>query len=272
MVYVRLFLIFQFVVLLIPIVSCEDDNESVIQIQDDEIVTIGIYSGNGAAEGCIIASEKMFQWMDYSTRRIIASDINNCRINDIDILYFPGGSSGPYLSEITNSGKDYLKQLVKARCGFIGTCAGALFACETQLWNGQTIINGQLGIFKGIGVGPNPEIFAYPEIGMCKINHEAEHPILKSLPDTSWIMFYNGPYFKVENPSNVFIIGKYDVTNNPALIACSYGKGKVFLTGPHLEWEEDSDRDGINYFKQFDDLGSDWDLMRNVVVWCLDKD
>ena len=51
-------------------------------------------------------------------------------------------------------------------------------------------------------------------------------------------------------------------------------QGRVFLTGPHPEWEEDSDRDGVDYVQpsvadRFDDQGSDWDLMRNAARWCL---
>ena len=52
------------------------------------------------------------------------------------------------------------------------------------------------------------------------------------------------------------------------MVAFEYGWGRVFLIGPHPEWEEDSDRDGFEPWPEHDDRGSDWPLMRNVTYWC----
>jgi glutamine amidotransferase-like uncharacterized protein len=236
---------------------------------NDSIIVIGIYSDKGAAEGCVIASENMFKWMGFTTQKIYSQDFNLKRIKNIDLFYFPGGSTGPYLTEISPSGKEYLKNLINAGHSFIGVCAGALFACEVQVWNGNSIINGQLGLFKGSGIGPIPEIFEYPEIGMCRIDLNNNHPITKNLPDSSWIMFYNGPWFEPLPNSGSTIIGRYTKTGKPSIIATSYGEGRIFLIGPHPEFEEDSDRDGIIYFKSLDDMGSDWELMQQAAQWCL---
>ncbi len=64
-------------------------------------------------------------------------------------------------------------------------------------------------------------------------------------------------------------IARYAVTQQPAMVACRYGEGRVFLTGVHAEWEEDDDRDGVSYFDKHDDQGSDWDFMKKAVRWCL---
>lgn len=250
-------------------ISCLGQNPSTAR--DESTTIIGIYSGEGAAQGCVIPAEKMFRWMGYQTKKIYAEDINDSRVSDIDIFYFPGGSSGPYLRDIDDRGKNVIRKSVENGCGYIGTCAGALFACQTQIWDGKVIQNGQLGLFKGTGYGPNPEIFAYPEIGMCRIDIDTTLSFTSSLDDSAWLMFYNGPYFEPDTLSgqNIFIIGFYSLNKRPAIIACEYGNGKVFLTGPHPEWEEDSDRDGIDFFKEFDDVGSDWELMKNAADWCL---
>ncbi|MBN1620926.1 hypothetical protein JW890_09415, partial [candidate division WOR-3 bacterium] len=104
-----------------------------------------------------------------------------------------------------------------------------------------------------------------------RIDIDNTHPITSSFADSAWMMFYNGPYLEPDTSSgqNVFIAGKYSEINRPAIIACEYGRGRVFLTGPHPEWEEDSYRDGLDHFKEFNDRGSDWDLMKHAVDWCL---
>lgn len=255
----------------IPAIVKETDPADSLQITHDSLVTIGLYADEGAAPACIIAAENMFQWMGHTTKRIFSDDINNYNIADIDIFYFPGGSTAPYMDSITENGKDYIRFMIKRGCAYIGTCAGAIFACEVQDWGCVSSSTKQLGIFPGIASGPNTEIFAYPEIGMCKINFSEPHQITQNLEDSIWIMYYNGPFFTINDGADAICIGNFDITNGPAIVACEYGEGRVFLTSPHPEWEEDDSRDGVSYFDMHDDKGSDWPLMKNATNWCIEK-
>ena len=247
---------------------CEGCSET-FERTDDGIVTVGVYSDSGAAQACVIAAKNMFEWMGYTVDLIDANTINNEDIRDIDIFYFPGGSSRPYIIDITDEGKDKIRQMISAGSGYIGTCASGMFAAEVQIWRGTTYSEGQLEIFPGTAEGPIPEIFEYPEIGMCQVNLVHPHPITEGEPDSVWILYYDGPFFDPESGAAVEIIGRYQITDQAALVACEYGSGRVFLTGPHPEWEEDSDRDSVSYFDHFDDRGSDWSLMQNATRWCL---
>jgi glutamine amidotransferase-like uncharacterized protein len=103
---------------------------------------------------------------------------------------------------------------------------------------------------------------------MCQVNLEA-HPITEGEPETAWILYYNGPFFKPDPGAEVDIVGRYEIGGAPALVALEYGDGRVFLTGPHPEWEEDSERDSVAYFDDFEDRGSDWNLMLRATRWCL---
>lgn len=236
---------------------------------DDGISTIGIYADSGAAWSCLTAAENMFLWMGYNVELIYASTVNNEDIRHIDLFYFPGGNSEPFIVNITDQGKEKIRQMISNGAGYIGTCAGAMFAAETQIWQGNTYITGQLGIFPGTAQGPIPEIFPWPQIGMCQVDLNKPHPITDDQPDSVWIMLYHGPFMTPNAGAAIDTIGTYEVTGQPALVACKYGDGRVFLTGPHPEWEEDSDRDSVPYFKNYDDMGSDWPLMRNAARWCL---
>ena len=53
----------------------------------------------------------------------------------------------------------------------------------------------------------------------------------------------------------------------PAMIAFEYVNGRVFLTGPHPEWEEDSFRDGSVWDNILEENGSEWELCKKISLW-----
>ena len=256
------------IVLLYFLVSCDSSIKPEEQYNPmaDGKITIGIYSDSGAHPSCRVAAEEMFKWMGYEVRSIYRENVNGKDLEDCDLFYFPGGDTQPYRDMITEDGRRYLKSLIGEGRGFIGTCAGALYAGEVMVWNNGSVAKNQLGIFPGKVIGPIPDIHNNPPYGMCRVNL-LDHSIAEGEPDSHSIMYYNGPYFEIG--SEVDIVATYDEVDVPAMITTTYGKGRVFLTGPHPEWEEDSSRDKVSYFDHFDDEGSDWDLMKKGVEWCL---
>ncbi|MDY7075456.1 MAG: BPL-N domain-containing protein [Chloroflexota bacterium] len=230
--------------------------------------TVGLYAGGGAASECVQAAQKMFEWMGYTVTRLDSDTVNRSEISHIDVIYFPGGSAGHFQEDISAEGRDKIRQLVHSGGCFIGTCAGALFAAERIIWEGEADPRPTLGLFPGTVEGPLPEIYTDHEHGMCQVNLEP-HPITGTKPDPAWILYYNGPFFSPNLGAEVDVVGRYEITDDPALVAFEYGGGRVFLTGPHPEWEEDDDRDGVSYFDRFSDQGSDWDLMLSATRWCL---
>jgi glutamine amidotransferase-like uncharacterized protein len=250
------------------LISCNSSTKPEItyNLMEDGKITIGIYSDQGAHPSCRVAAEEMFKWMGYQIRSIYREDVNGEDLLDCDLIYFPGGDTQPYRDMISETGRNYLKRLIGEGRGFIGTCAGALYAGEVMTWNNGSVSKDQLGIFPGKVIGPIPDIHQNPSYGMCRINL-TDHPINIGEPNSHSIMYYNGPYFEI-NPG-VDIVATYDEVNVPAMVTTTYGKGRVLLTGPHPEWEEDSSRDKVSYFDHFDDEGSEWNLMKKGVEWCL---
>ena len=51
------------------------------------------------------------------------------------------------------------------------------------------------------------------------------------------------------------------------LIAYEYEQGRIALSGPHVEWEEDADRDGVAWENVYDDDGSEWNMMLQISLW-----
>ncbi len=235
---------------------------------EDATVTVGLYADDGAADVCVTAAGSMFAWMGYEVVELDAASVNQDDLSPFDILYFPGGSSDPYKEQIDAGGRDKIRERIRDGGCYIGTCAGAFYAAQTATWKGRDDSPGSLGLFPGTVVGPIPEIYAEPDFGMCQVNLE-DHPITEGQTDPAWILYYDGPYFEPDPDAGVEIVGRYEIGGEAALVAFEYGAGRVFLTGPHPEWEEDDDRDGVSYFDRFDDRGSDWDLMRQATRWCL---
>ncbi len=251
-------------IVLVLLVRCGDG-----VVSDSGEIIVGIYADDGASPGCVGPADKMFKWMGCTNVLLYADDVNDKPLDKIDIIYFPGGSSGPYSEKISEEGKERIRAFVRGGGGYIGTCAGGCFASDTVVWLGYRYTEGHLGLFRGVADGPINEIYPYPDHGMCEIKYGApEHAITQGLGPTEWIYYWWGPKFVPYEGADVDVIGTYAITGAPALVAFEYGDGRVFLTGPHPEWEEDSDRDGYPPSEEHADRGSDWPLMRNATFWC----
>jgi len=233
---------------------------------------VALYADQGADEDCIKATMNMFQWMGYSVKYVTAENINTQGLDNFKILCIPGGDMYQYGRDISSKGKENIKNFISNGGGYIGICGGAYFTGEKVIWRGSQLPMTPLGIFPGTTQGPFDEIIPYPDYGMCKVNIvDSIHPITESEPDSAWILYYWGPAFIPNDNAEIDILGKYNIGNKVSIAAFNYGSGRVFIIGPHPEFEEDSNRDNVNFADQFDDRGSDWDLMKKAALWCLKK-
>lgn len=231
--------------------------------------TLALYSGKGCWEDSVIASKNMFEWMGYDVFLVDADYIDGKRLNDFRIICFPGGDMYRYADDISSRGKEKIRDFVNAGGGYIGICGGAYFASEEVIWAGKDIPTEPLGIFPGKAVGIIDEIAPFPKYAMCRVNMvDFEHPITASDVYSEWILYYWGPRLIPTPGADVDVLGIYAVNSDPAMVAFEYGTGRVFLIGPVPDIEEDSDRDGTDFAEEFNDRGSDWELMRRAALWC----
>lgn len=173
-----------------------------------------------------------------------------------------------YSQSISSEGKKNIRDFVYSGGSYIGICGGAYFASERVIWQGTELPMTPLRLFAGTAKGPIDAIAPYPNCTMSRvIIVNSFHPITQSCSDSEWILYCYGPMFIPR--SFVDILGRYETGSQPAILAFNSGLGRVFLIGLHPEIEEDSDRDGVTFGDSFDDSGSDWELMRRAVLWCL---
>jgi hypothetical protein len=84
------------------------------------------------------------------------------------------------------------------------------------------------------------------------------------------VLFRTGRYFVPDPGQELIFIANYSFNNQPAMVAARYGEGTVFLSSPHFEYEENSDRDGTSYMDRYDDPDSEWPFMLRISQWLLD--
>jgi glutamine amidotransferase-like uncharacterized protein len=247
-------------------------DSSQVQPTDLTGINVAVYEGVNDEQSSSLSSRTalywMFRWMNATVDVVTAEDIRNEILDDYDIVAVPGGWAGAYIQDLGSSGVARIRYFVENGGAFFGVCAGAYFACDGIRWEGE-YIEYTLDLYPNIGNGPIEEIAAWPGHNMTQINlnKEAGGPDLSGEPDSHTVMYYGGPYFETSGTEGVITLATYDVNDEPAIIAYEYELGRIVLSGPHVEWEEDADRDGVAWENVYDDEGSEWDMMLQIGLW-----
>lgn len=246
------------------------------EIQDDlSGIRVAIYFGDRMDRRSALAMGRAFQWMGCHVEVVNADDIKNDCLDDFDVLACPGGESRPDpWGEMGLEGKAKIQEFISGGGGYIGICLGALYASDYgDFWSNQIQVGVDelyLDLFPGVAYCGQEEIApqgGWPLMTWLNIS-DRTHPIADSLPEQMKIVYYpSSPYLQPYDNAHVTIIATYEITENPAMVAFDYGNGRVFLSGPHPEFEVDSDRDGSDVFQKLSDEGSEWPLLLEVMKW-----
>jgi len=236
-------------------------------------IRVAIYFSHGMDEHSALAMGRAFQWMGCHVAIVNKDSIKNGSINNYDVLACPGGESRPDpWNELGLDGKSNIQAFIRSGGGYIGICLGALYACDYCDFWGVDLAKDELylDLFPGVAHCGQQDIAPQGGLPLMTWLTIPDHTnsIIDSQPERIKIVYYpSSPYFQLYENTNVTIVAEYEITGNPAMIAFEYGKGRVFLSGPHPEIEVDSDRDGSNRFDELDDEGSEWPLLLSVVKW-----
>jgi glutamine amidotransferase-like uncharacterized protein len=237
-------------------------------INDLTGIDVAVYTGGPTSTSSRDALAAMFRWMNATVVILSAASIKAGVLSDYDLLIIPGGYAADYIDDLGYSGITQIRSFVEGGGAFFGICAGAYLACDKIVWEGS-LIDYPLNLFDGTGTGAIDAIAEWPNYDMCVIDLNKSNTIidLSDEPDNHTVMYYGGPYFTISDSSGVNVLARYQINNYPAMIAFEHEEGRVFLSGPHPEWEEDSNRDGESWPDGFDDVGSEWNMMLTVSLW-----
>lgn len=227
-----------------------------------------IYSDDGTWQDGIIALEHFFEEQGVSTRRLYAADLNSDNWNkDADAILFPGGYAYNYQLAISLEAVDEIRDYVSNGGAYIGICAGAYFASKTVEWEGGSYPY-ELGLFDGTATGSLDYVAPWPEYTMTSLTMNKENPINYNSPSSISTLYYGGPIFTPNPGVEVNTVATWDGANNTAaIINFEYQNGRVLLLGPHLEIEEDDERDGTPFATELNDQESDWASLWSGYQW-----
>ena len=258
--------------LVVSLSGCSEDSPHGITTTGTNDHGVALYADRGADDDCIQASKNMFEWMGCNVTLVDANRIINEGLDGFSLICVPGGDMYQYAYYLSSKGRAHIKQFIEEGGGYIGICGGSYFAASRVVWRGDQLPMIPLALFDGAAEGPINSIHPYPQYGMCQIDFtNTSHPIAESLPDSAWVLYYWGPHFMLDKIIGIDILGMYSGEGKACMLAFEYGNGRVFLIGAHPEFEEDSDRDSVSFADQFNDRGSDWDLMKRAFEWCVEN-
>ncbi|EPP37356.1 hypothetical protein BOKEGFJH_00409 [Chlamydia avium] len=156
------------------------------------------------------------------------------------LLIIPGGADRPYHNKLHGLGTVRIDNYVREGGGYLGICAGAYFACKSLSFeepNGEMFVASRsLGFFPGRAVGPAyGNLFSYTS----PIGVRAAPLIINHSGKRCMTLFNGGPYFdQADSYPEITIEARYeDLPSQPAaIISRQLGKGRVVLSGLHIEY------------------------------------
>lgn len=156
-------------------------------------------------------------------------------------IVIPGGADIPYISHLESATLQRIRKWVADGGIYIGICAGAYFASgsiefEKDRPEYKVCGNRELVLFGGSALGA---VFPNFEYNSEKGSHAA---LLVDENAHDFIAYFNGGCsFKYnEEGSNYVTLARYKEADMlPAIVHGFLGKGKILLTGAHIEYAEE---------------------------------
>ena len=157
------------------------------------------------------------------------------------IIYAQPGGDGDVgeanaLVEKQLGARHVLSDWVKAGGRYFGTCMGGFLATKPDKPYPQFSANR----WPGFGLLPGV-VGRWIESAGASVSHEKDAPVEIIWKENSrrWVFFQDGPHFIFNDLSNVKILARYASNLLPAVALAELGKGKVAVSGPHLEANQD---------------------------------
>jgi len=231
------------------------------QEEKPEMPHIGLYAGKGSWIESVEATKSFLdhyelQWSVFDEEDVLSLDLKE----HFDLLWFPGGFAAEYKNMINDHSN--IRNFVKEGGLFVGSCAGAYYASDILRWKG-TDYQYPLRLFAGKAAGPLSGQIARGQT--ATFNLEDKHPVNQDFNSTLDMYYFDGPYFDPYNEDSIVVLARYEVNEEPAVIAGRSGSGKYLLLGPHPEigsyssQSTDYNREGENTAK--------WSWLHAALTW-----
>jgi glutamine amidotransferase-like uncharacterized protein len=252
---------------------------SAFAIVTPQVKDFAIYVDTGTWEPSITAFEHLLDFKNMTWQEIDGDTVNAYNLSQYyQGIWIPGGWAYDYKRDISDVGDENIRELVRLGGAYSGASAGAYYACDDINWEGKNY-EYTLDMFFGQCIGPVDDIAPWPDYVMTTMNINSSHPANVYEPSQRDVLYYGEPYFIADPGQELLPMAHYIVPSDPTadgmpgIIGFNYGAGRAVLYGPHLEIDEDSDRDGTSFGDELSDGidGSDWPFMWTALDWMLNQ-
>ena len=191
---------------------------------------VGVYLGQGVFPPSGLAAVRRLDEAGLEPRLLFASDVDKAGLKGLRLLVMPGGWAPSQLAGLGAGGQEALVAFVERGGRYLGICAGGYLPCTEIEWEGQ-VLPYPVGLVRGRASGPVPGRVPYPRAEVFRLELEGggREPAL----------YAGGSSFEVEGAT---ILARYP-GGKPAVIEVKKGRGRLILTGAHVEFSTRKDRD-----------------------------
>ncbi len=221
-------------------------------------VRVGVYCDVGAGPSHKNLLNALEKFEHVFVRKLMADDIRDGALGDVDVVIHPGGSGGAQGRHLGENGRESIRRFIREGGGFIGICAGAYLASADYSWS--------LNILDARVV--DRDHWARGK-GMVQIElTDSGQRELKSKEQQLQIYYAQGPLLAPRNHPDIAdyeTLATYEteiaengasegvMKGTTAIARGEFGRGRVFCFSPHPEMTEGREhlvRVAIDYVKR----------------------
>ncbi|NBT58943.1 hypothetical protein EBT16_09195 [bacterium] len=221
-----------------------------------------LYEGKGTWDAGIenlhaFLRQEGFSFETKQPKDLILGDLSS---EDPTLLIMPGGESWVYLEDLGEQGAANIRNYVESGGSYLGICAGAFYATSHREGGAASGPYG-IGLLEGTAYdGTALEAPGYIE-GVLEFLWEMGNPLAKGFGEKVKMLLYGGPALKFSpeeaRKKQIEVVLRFSESRDPAMIRFRYGKGRVFLSAPHVEIKKEKGE------KPMHDLS--WPFLKRVV-------
>jgi putative intracellular protease/amidase len=196
---------------------------------------VAVYAGPGAIGMCASAAQENAARIWGHESALLGPEELSLSLDGYDVVVFPGGGGSRQGRALGAAGREQVQSFVKRGGGYLGLCAGAFLATRSR--------SDYLGLLPLRRVSPwqrgtgevllrcNPKSPAgkrvlSEEVGVM---HYVNGPVLQAMRDDDTLAIDPWASFVSD------LDGRGDMPGSWAVVAGSYGQGRVLLFSPHPE-------------------------------------
>lgn len=197
-----------------------------------------------------------------SYKVIYERDLLNGTLNrgQFHTLVMPGGKSWIYIENLGAKGAQEILKFVNSGGNYLGICAGAFYATSYRQGPNPTPTLYGIGLLNGIAYDGTALKTPPFKSGMLDFKF-----FLSGFKDSYRVLLLGGPSFQISDEEKktkkVQTFSQF-APHFPAMVAFEYGKGRVFLSGPHLEIEENQSI----LIALYRDPDSEWPILNSIFL------